>query len=116
MADGTQNQTEAKGPLNGVRIIDLTQFVLGPYATQTLGDLGADVIKVEEPGGDRQRKDGKPPNLKEMGPSFIALNRNKRSVALDLKSEEGKAALRAALPPFATAAFDHRLSRYLKHP
>jgi hypothetical protein len=95
MADGTQNQTEAKGPLNGVRIIDLTQFVLGPYATQTLGDLGADVIKVEEPGGDRQRKDGKPPNLKEMGPSFIALNRNKRSVALDLKSEDGKAALRA---------------------
>jgi crotonobetainyl-CoA:carnitine CoA-transferase CaiB-like acyl-CoA transferase len=95
MADGTQKQTEAKGPLNGVRIIDLTQFVLGPYATQTLGDLGADVIKVEEPGGDRQRKDGKPPNLKEMGPSFIALNRNKRSVALDLKSEEGKAALRA---------------------
>lgn len=95
MADGTSKQTTAKGPLDGVRIIDLTQFVLGPYATQTLGDLGADVIKVEEPAGDRQRNDGKPPKAKEMGPTFIALNRNKRSVALDLKSEEGKAALRA---------------------
>ncbi len=75
-------------------MIDLTQFVLGPYATQTLGDLGADVIKIEEPSGDRQRSGGKPPNSKTMGPLFVALNRNKRSVALDLKSEPGKRALR----------------------
>ncbi len=84
---------QATGPLKGVRVIDLTQFVLGPYCTQTLGDLGADVIKVEEPGGDRQRA-GKSPNSKTMGPTFVALNRNKRSVALDLKDEPGRKALR----------------------
>jgi crotonobetainyl-CoA:carnitine CoA-transferase CaiB-like acyl-CoA transferase len=85
------------GPLAGVRVIDLTQFVLGPYATQTLGDLGADVIKVEDPDGDRQRRGaggGKAPNSDRMGALYVALNRNKRSVTLDLKSEPGKRALR----------------------
>jgi len=86
--------TQPKGPLDGVRVIDLTQFVLGPYATQNLGDLGADVIKVEDLTGDRQRHSGKAPNSKTMGPVYIALNRNKRSVALDLKGEPGKRALR----------------------
>ena len=81
------------GPLHGIRIVDLTQFILGPYATQNLGDLGADVIKVEEPGGDRQRRQGKAPKTETMGPVFVALNRNKRSVAIDLKSEPGKRAL-----------------------
>ncbi len=86
--------SEAQGPLHGVRVVDLTQFVLGPYATQTLGDLGADVIKVEEPTGDRQRGNGKAPSSKTMGPVFVALNRNKRSLALDLKTEPGRRALR----------------------
>lgn len=86
--------TAASGPLKGVRVIDLTQFVLGPYATQTLGDLGADVIKIEDPGGDRQRNQGKPPKNPTMGPVYVALNRNKRSVTLDLKTEPGKRALR----------------------
>ncbi len=81
------------GALSGVRVIDLTQFVLGPYATQTLGDLGADVIKIEEPSGDRQRTGGKAPNAPTMGPLYVAFNRNKRSVALDLKSEPGRRAL-----------------------
>jgi crotonobetainyl-CoA:carnitine CoA-transferase CaiB-like acyl-CoA transferase len=67
--------------------------VLGPYATQTLGDLGADVIKIEEPGGDRQRRNGKAPNSDALGPLFVAMNRNKRSVALDLKGEPGRRAL-----------------------
>ena len=91
----TAKSSPASGPLHGVRVIDLTQFVLGPYATQTLGDLGADVIKVEDPGGgDRQRNQGKAPKSENMGPLFVALNRNKRSVALDLKSDDGKEALR----------------------
>ncbi|HXQ46281.1 MAG TPA: CoA transferase [Caulobacteraceae bacterium] len=89
-----KGKTEAAGPLAGVRIVDLTQFVLGPYATQTMGDLGADVIKVEEPSGDRQRGSGKAPHSRTMGPMFVAFNRNKRSVALDLKTDEGRAALR----------------------
>ncbi len=83
----------APGPLAGVRVVDLTQFVLGPYATQTLGDLGAEVIKIEEPSGDRQRRGGKAPRSASMGPLFVALNRNKRSVTLDLKSEAGRRAL-----------------------
>lgn len=93
MADQTQPDPHRCGPLAGVRIIDLSQFVLGPYATQTLGDLGADVIKVEEPSGDRQRASGKGPS-KEMGPGYVAFNRNKRSVSLDLKTDEGRATLR----------------------
>ncbi len=82
------------GPLAGVRVIDLTQFVLGPYATQTLGDLGADIIKIEEPSGDRQRVIGKAPKSKDMGASFVNFNRNKRSVTLDLKTAKGKATLK----------------------
>ncbi|HEX4739914.1 MAG TPA: CoA transferase [Caulobacteraceae bacterium] len=91
--DGS-SEPQREGPLDGVRVVDLTQFVLGPYATQHLGDMGADVIKVEEPSGDRQRGSGKAPKSKTMGPIFVALNRNKRSVALDLKSEPGRRALR----------------------
>jgi crotonobetainyl-CoA:carnitine CoA-transferase CaiB-like acyl-CoA transferase len=90
--DGS-GEGERRGPLDGVRVVDLTQFVLGPYATQMLGDLGADVIKVEEPSGDRQRGSGKAPHSRTMGPVFVALNRNKRSIALDLKSEPGRRAL-----------------------
>jgi crotonobetainyl-CoA:carnitine CoA-transferase CaiB-like acyl-CoA transferase len=88
---------DSPGPLAGVTVVDLTQFVLGPYATQTLGDLGADIIKIEEPGGDRQRHSGKAPNTRTMGPLFVALNRNKRSVALDLKTEPARRALRKIL-------------------
>jgi crotonobetainyl-CoA:carnitine CoA-transferase CaiB-like acyl-CoA transferase len=93
MASETET-SKPQGPLSGVRVVDLTQFVLGPYATQTLGDLGADVIKVEEPAGDRQRGNGKAPMSNTMGPVFVALNRNKRSLALDLKGEPGRRALR----------------------
>ena len=85
---------QSNGPLAGIRVIDLTQFLLGPYATQILGDLGADIIKIEEPSGDRQRAVGSAPVSKNMGSTFLNFNRNKRSVAFDLKSEDGKRALR----------------------
>ena len=84
------------GPLAGLRVIDLTQYVLGPYATQTLGDLGADIIKIEDPGGDRQRKGtGKTSPAPDMSAQYVGLNRNKRSVVLDLKKPEDQAQLRA---------------------
>src|SRR5580693_8012502 len=88
----------AKGPLDGITVIDLSSFIFGPYATQTLGDLGADVIKVEAPGGDRQRFGLKQSKSKDMGSTFMTLNRNKRSVTLDLKEEADREVLRGLLP------------------
>ena len=70
-------------PLDGVRVIDFSRLLPGPWTTQTLGDMGADVIKVEQPEvGDYGRFN--PPNYASMGVYFNSVNRNKRSVALDL--------------------------------
>ncbi len=82
----------AAGPLSGVRVIDVTTVFMGPSATQMLGDLGADVIKVEAPGGDSTRRIG-PCGDQGMGPLYLGLNRNKRSIVLDLKQADGRAAL-----------------------
>ena len=90
--------TGKNGPLHGVTVIDLTSFIFGPYATQTLGDLGADVIKIEAPEGDKQRYGLKQNKSKNMGSTFMMLNRNKRSVTLDLKVEADREKLRALLP------------------
>ncbi|MEO7938366.1 MAG: CoA transferase, partial [Burkholderiaceae bacterium] len=82
----------SRGPLTGVRVIDITTIFMGPSATQMLGDLGAYVVKVESPDGDVVRGIG-PQGQRKMGPLFLAMNRNKRSIALDLKTPDGRAAL-----------------------
>jgi succinate---hydroxymethylglutarate CoA-transferase len=80
-------------PLSGIRVLDCTRILAGPFCTQALGDQGADVIKIEHPGvGDDTRRWG-PPFWNDLSAYFIACNRNKRSVAIDLKSERGRAAV-----------------------
>lgn len=81
-----------KGPLDGIRVLDATRALAGPLCTMVLGDLGADVIKLELPGvGDETRFWGPPFAGGNAGPTFIAYNRNKRSVEIDLHGEEGQA-------------------------
>src|SRR4029078_5483352 len=82
------------GPLAGIRLIDLTTVVLGPFATQTLGDMGADVIKVESPDGDNCRWSDPSANT-GMGSYLAMLNRNKGSVVLALKQPAAREALLA---------------------
>jgi crotonobetainyl-CoA:carnitine CoA-transferase CaiB-like acyl-CoA transferase len=79
-------------PLSGLRVLDLTSVIYGPYTTQMLGDFGADVIKIEAPGGDMVRDVGVARNDK-MTALFLGANRNKRSVVLDLKREAARSAL-----------------------
>jgi crotonobetainyl-CoA:carnitine CoA-transferase CaiB-like acyl-CoA transferase len=79
-------------PLDGIKIVDLTNMLMAPYTTQILGDMGADVIKVEPPEGDPIRKIG-PYRNPGMGPIFLNTNRSKRSIVLNLKTDEGHAAV-----------------------
>lgn len=83
--------------LSGIRIIDLTTIIFGPYGTQMLADMGADIVKIEAPGGDRFRQMGKPAKTPGMGGCHMTLNRGKRSVELDLKSEKDLNALKSLL-------------------
>lgn len=81
-------------PLAGVRVLDLSQVMAGPWATQLLADLGADVIKIEPPGGgDQARRSFGAGNVPGDNPAFRAVNRNKRSVVIDLRSVAGQAVL-----------------------
>ena len=79
-------------PLEHLKIVDMSTVLMGPYATQLLGDMGADIIKVEPPEGDTVRGIG-PARHEGMGGIFLQVNRGKRSIVLDLKQDEGRAAL-----------------------
>jgi crotonobetainyl-CoA:carnitine CoA-transferase CaiB-like acyl-CoA transferase len=84
----------SNGPLNGVRVLDLTRVLAGPYCTMFLGDLGAEIVKVEQPGmGDDTRGWG-PPFAAGESAYFLCINRNKKSVTIDLKSAQGIALVR----------------------
>lgn len=79
---------EGNPPIEGIKVIDLTQAMAGPMATMLLGDLGAEIIKVEPPSGDQTRS-WAPPYINGLSAYFLSVNRNKRSIVLDLKTKEG---------------------------
>ncbi|MGH7325953.1 MAG: CaiB/BaiF CoA transferase family protein [Candidatus Rokuibacteriota bacterium] len=81
-------------PLDGIVVADLTQNVAGPFCTQILGDMGADVVKIERPGRGDDARAWAPPFWGDESATFLSMNRNKRSLALDLKSEAGRKVLR----------------------
>lgn len=84
-------------PLDGVKVVEMTSVVLGPYACQILGDLGAEVIKIEPPAGDTNRNLGPYRAHRDMTSLFLNCNRNKRSIVLDLKSDNGRQAALALI-------------------
>jgi formyl-CoA transferase len=111
------------GPLAGTRVIDLTRALAGPYCSLLLGDMGADVIKIEQPGaGDETRQWG-PPFVNGESSYFMSVNRNKRSVVLDLKSSFGQQALcklvctaDVLVENFRPGTMERQAARVRRHP
>lgn len=102
-------QGPATGPLAGIRILDMTAVVLGPLATQILGDYGAEIIKVEAPEGDLMRANGVSltPGMSSI---FLALNRNKRSLAVDLKTARGREIIERLIPTVDVVVHNMRVA------
>ena len=76
--------------LEGVKVLDLTQIMAGPYCTMMLADMGADVVKIEKPGGGDDTRRMGPPFIEGESAAFLGINRNKRSIVVDLRSDEGR--------------------------
>jgi len=100
-----EDMTNVPGPLAGIRILDLTRILAGPTCTQLLGDLGADIIKIEKPGGGDDTRSWGPPYLQDKDGNntkesayYMASNRNKRSVTVDISNPEGVKLIKAMLP------------------
>ena len=89
--------TTPASPLSGVKVLDLTQIMAGPVCTLLLADMGADVIKIEKPNGGDDTRRMMPPAIRGWSAGFLALNRNKRSLALDLRDQQGKDIFRRLL-------------------
>ena len=101
MTTAAKSDAYAQGPLTGVRVLDLSRVLAGPWASQTLGDLGADVIKIEKPGAGDDTRGWGPPFLDDGSHDaayFTCANRNKASVAIDIATEAGAALVRRLVP------------------
>src|SRR6478609_3893056 len=101
-AEGTTAATAAAEagtplPLDGIKIVDFTQVFMGPSCTQLLGDYGADIIKVERPGAGDISRNSFPDKDGQDNPIFLSINRNKRSVSIDTRTEEGRNVLHAIM-------------------
>lgn len=88
MSETPSTESSSGGPLNGIRVLDFTSFIAGSYGAMLLGDMGADVLKIESPGGDNARHWG--PFIEGESRMFQAWNRNKRGISVDLKTEQGR--------------------------
>jgi formyl-CoA transferase/CoA:oxalate CoA-transferase len=97
MTESATNEAGWRGPLAGVKVLDFTRVLAGPFATQILGDLGAEIFKVEPPGsGDETRNF--PPHRAGESHYFVAINRSKKSIVVDLRKEEGQQIIRDFIP------------------
>lgn len=94
MVGEAREPEDETGPLDGVSVLDLSQVLVGPFCTMQLGDLGADVVKVERPGVGDQTRSWRPPSFGTESAYYVSVNRNKRSLTVNLKTDEGREIVR----------------------